>query len=152
MMYFIDGSSEIEVDPYWTYFLLVSKSEKITVGFATTYQFYQNALTMRNRISQYFILPPFQKIGLGKIILSEIYQNSMADTRCIEITIEDPSDDFLCMRNLYDIRFLLNQSHFKEFKTHPKITNFNYKSFKLSKQEKDDIHRLYKFTLNRVQI
>jgi histone acetyltransferase 1 len=76
-MLFIDGLSFIELDPYWTYYILYKKSyissvkehAYSVVGYATTYEFWKNEEECRTRISQFLILPPYQKQGFGTILL-----------------------------------------------------------------------------------
>lgn len=78
LMFFIDGLSFIEVDPYWTYYILYKKSQcpatKIfaysIMGYATTYEFWEHGDSeCRTRISQFLILPPFQSKGFGTELL-----------------------------------------------------------------------------------
>ena len=78
LLFFIDGLSYIELDPYWTYYILYRRSRLESIkedaysvmGYATTYEFWkQEAKECRTRISQFFILPPNQRRGLGTELL-----------------------------------------------------------------------------------
>lgn len=75
-MFFINGSSFIHLDSHWIYYL-VYKIVKcndgrtyILQGYATTYEFWNNKPKYITRISQFLILPIYQKQGLGKDLLS----------------------------------------------------------------------------------
>jgi len=78
LLLFIDGLSFIELDQYWTYYILYKKKFLPAlkayiypvVGYATTYEFWKpKADECRTRISQFLILPPFQKLGFGTHLL-----------------------------------------------------------------------------------
>lgn len=57
---------------------------------------------MRYRISQFLILPPFQRQGHGTRFLEAIYNNRPKNT--LEICVEDPSDEFQMLRDRLDLR------------------------------------------------
>lgn len=59
---------------------------------------------MRPRISQMMILPPFQKLGIGAKFIETIYQYFIGDSKVIDITVEDPSDEFQRIRNYVDAK------------------------------------------------
>ena len=122
------------------------------IGYATTYDFYQTSIKFRSRISQFLVLPPYQNKGIGKKILNAIYGSYIGRNDCIEITVEDPSDDFMCMRNLYDARLLMNEGYFEEFKQHEIITSSNIQKYKLSKEKREQIHMKLKLTHNRIDM
>jgi GNAT superfamily N-acetyltransferase len=50
--------------------------------------------TYKLRISQFLVLPTQQRLGVGSTLLEQMYKFYLADKRCTEITVEDPSDDF----------------------------------------------------------
>ena len=149
-VFFIDGASFIDVDDHWKYQILVCKNPRAIVGFATTYQLELNNGSTATRISQFLILPPFQKRGLGKVLLEAIYEVAMKDKLCSEITVEDPSDDFQNMRDSFDIRLILSKGYFKAFKKREPITKDNFCDFTLSKSEVKEICKILKLTKSRV--
>ena len=75
---YIDGLSFIQVDPYWSYYLLykvtfnyeTSNFIYSIAGYATVYDFWKERKGKYNsRIGQFLILPPYQTKGLGKELL-----------------------------------------------------------------------------------
>lgn len=75
-----------------------------TAGYTTIYLYYAYPQHRRPRISQMLILPPFQGIGIGAKMLEVIYNKFKNDPNVIDITVEDPSDDFRRIRNYVDAK------------------------------------------------
>ncbi len=78
LLFFIDGLSYIELDPFWTYYILYkrARSKEVqedvysVVGYATTYEFWKQSVQQcRTRISQFLILPSYQRQGFGTALL-----------------------------------------------------------------------------------
>ena len=88
--FYIDGASYIEHTDFWDYFILYRKEKVYSsivaknlifflidfqagtytiCGFCTIYNFYLNFEKRRTRISQFIILPPFQRKGHGSALL-----------------------------------------------------------------------------------
>ncbi|KIX92599.1 uncharacterized protein Z520_11628 [Fonsecaea multimorphosa CBS 102226] len=97
------------------------------VGYATTYRFYKfqkppkdhtlfsfppsetitpNTLPSRLRISQFLITPPYQSSGHGSALYQAIYDEVMADPTVLELTVEDPSEEFDKLRDMNDFDVL----------------------------------------------
>ncbi|EHY58182.1 histone acetyltransferase 1 [Exophiala dermatitidis] len=96
------------------------------VGYATTYRFYKfpkrgpqpenltpfsfppseeitpTKLPSRLRISQFLITPPYQQHGHGSALYQAIYDEVLADPTIVEMTVEDPSEEFDKLRDLND--------------------------------------------------
>ncbi|EXJ89521.1 hypothetical protein A1O3_02588 [Capronia epimyces CBS 606.96] len=96
------------------------------VGYATTYRFYKfqktgperedvtpfsfppseeitpTKLSSRLRISQFLITPPYQQHGHGSALYQAIYDEVLADPTIVEMTVEDPSEEFDKLRDLND--------------------------------------------------
>jgi histone acetyltransferase 1 len=70
----------------------------------------------RLRISQFVILPPFQRAGHGGRLYDIILQNAREDPKVQEISVEDPSEVFEDLRDRRDLKFLEGRSVFKEMK------------------------------------
>jgi len=72
LLFFINGASFIEEDHNWRIYLLYKKEGgvHILVGFTTIYAFFREIKTCRYRISQFLILPPYQRKGLGMHLIS----------------------------------------------------------------------------------
>ncbi|CAG2101444.1 unnamed protein product [Medioppia subpectinata] len=121
LWWLIDAASYIDVDDErWQYFILYEKtsanSSSLTnghsaaddnsiycfAGYATVYRYYAYPQRIRPRISQFLILPPFQKCGLGTKLLDTIYGFYIKDSNVYDITVEDPSDNFTRVRDFVD--------------------------------------------------
>jgi histone acetyltransferase 1 len=100
------------------------------VGYATTYRFYKfqkpaeghipisfpfsesitpNKLSSRLRISQFLVTPPYQSSGHGSALYQAIYDEAMADPTILELTVEDPSEEFDKLRDMNDYETLRPQ-------------------------------------------
>ncbi|EXJ95467.1 hypothetical protein A1O1_00589 [Capronia coronata CBS 617.96] len=106
------------------------------VGYATTYRFFKfqkptaqrdqlasfpfplseeitpTKLTSRLRISQFLITPPYQQHGHGSALYQAVYDEVLADPTIVEMTVEDPSEEFDKLRDLNDFDRL--EPQFKE--------------------------------------
>eukprot|EP00188_Purpureofilum_apyrenoidigerum_P003767 Plantae.Rhodophyta-Purpureofilum_apyrenoidigerum.ctg40208.p1 GENE.Plantae.Rhodophyta-Purpureofilum_apyrenoidigerum.ctg40208~~Plantae.Rhodophyta-Purpureofilum_apyrenoidigerum.ctg40208.p1 ORF type:complete len:402 (-),score=105.46 Plantae.Rhodophyta-Purpureofilum_apyrenoidigerum.ctg40208:210-1415(-) len=125
----IDGASYIDAeDPKWEVFMIfeeISKTNFYFVGYATIYPFIgiqdrsmKKGFFERIRISQVLILPTYQKQGHGSKLLQVIYEDC-ASRKCLEITVEDPSEGFRILRDCLDLeacvkRNLLSDVQFAE--------------------------------------
>lgn len=58
------------------------------------------------------ILPPFQGMGIGAQAIEAIYNKFKNDPKVVDITVEDPSDDFRRVRNYVDAKLCLNLPQF----------------------------------------
>lgn len=72
------------------------------------YVFRLSTLKERHRISQVFILPPYQKSGHGKELIDTVYNISLHDPKCFEITTEIPSFEYQCLRDYKELEMILN--------------------------------------------
>eukprot|EP01080_Neovahlkampfia_damariscottae_P000317 gene317-6731_t len=107
-LFFIQGASYINnEDSKWKIFLIFEKIKDIQVynivGYCTVYPFYGYPDRTRLRISQFIILPPFQKQGHGSKLLKSIY-NYAKQINSIDVCVEDPSDDFQSLRDKIDFQ------------------------------------------------
>lgn len=90
-MFYIDGVSFVfeEVDT-WIYYIVYKKGKEggkmNFVGMLSKYVFRLSTVKERHRISQVFILPPYQKSGHGKELIDVVYAISLNDPKCFEIT------------------------------------------------------------------
>lgn len=117
IMFYIDAASYIDVDDSnWRFFLIFEKfkdsdgSDRYAIaGYATVYQYYAYPANTRPRISQFLTLPPFQKRGLGSRLLNAIYKTYLKNDKVVDITVEDPSDDFVRLRDFVDTKNCLAQ-------------------------------------------
>ncbi|KAF5274577.1 hypothetical protein FQA39_LY07189 [Lamprigera yunnana] len=123
IVWFIDAASQIDVeDPNWMFFYVYetrespssSTSGTYPVGFGTTYKFFHFPDKIRIRISQFFIIPPCQGIGLGTFLLKNIYKVIIDMPNVIDITVEDPCPEFTRLRDFLDCQLLMNLNSFQE--------------------------------------
>ncbi len=70
-------------------------------------------LPSRERLSQFLILPPFQKEGHGQELYSAMYTTLIAPPNIREFTVEDPNEAFDDLRDLCDLLHL--RAHDPEF-------------------------------------
>jgi histone acetyltransferase 1 len=91
-----------------------NESDKITweiVGFSTYYPFFHYPDKIRMRIryfliimnSQILILPPHQRSGHGKELYTFMYQSFRYNPLVVDITVEDPNDQFQDLRDRCDV-------------------------------------------------
>lgn len=88
------------------------RTQYATVGYSTVYKYYAYPQNIRPRISQMFVLPPFQGSGIGAQLIETIYNKFKGDANVVDITVEDPSDDFRRVRNYVDAKLCLNLPEF----------------------------------------
>nr|CAG4645540.1 EOG090X06NC [Lynceus sp. MCZ IZ 141354] len=121
LLWYIDAASFIdEDDSKWCFFLLFEKfnlngdSHYGICGYATVYNYYAYPNLIRPRISQFLVLPPFQKIGLGANLLNALYAKYVGESDVLDITVEDPSDDFIRLRDFVDVKNCLPLKSFQQ--------------------------------------
>lgn len=110
LLFFIDAASSIDAeDPCWEFLLCTLTDEQNKtriVGLATVYAFYVYPDQRRFRLSQAFVLPSEQGKGIGSAIVEAVF--SVAKERhVVDITLEDPTDDFRRLRDRRDLRDML---------------------------------------------
>lgn len=112
LLFFIDAASSIDQeDPLWFIHTAVrtcpKTGESRVVAFATLYNFFAYPDRTRTRLSQIFVLPPYQGLGIGYRLVESVNAQCAADPECLELTYEDPTDDLNRIRDLLDCRRLL---------------------------------------------
>lgn len=101
LFFYIESASFIEEDSSWSYFFLYEVVRKFKndppsyrlIGFCTTYEL-DEGRGVTNRISQFLILPAYQKQGFGKSLVEGIYRHFIDDKNCHEISVEKPTKAF----------------------------------------------------------
>ncbi|KAH9494842.1 histone acetyltransferase 1 [Bulinus truncatus] len=109
--FYIDAASYIDADDeQWDYFLIFEKYKDggeqryASAGYMTVYNFYAYPSRIRPRISQVLVLPPFQKMGLGARMIQTFYNICYNRPEVLDITVEDPSENFQRVRDYVDAR------------------------------------------------
>ncbi|CAI9719858.1 histone acetyltransferase type B catalytic subunit-like [Octopus vulgaris] len=120
LLFFIDAASYIDIDDdRWTFYLLFEKYQQngcvcyAVVGYMTVYNYYAYLEKIRPRISQVLILPPFQKLGHGAKLLQTFYNDTYERPEVLDITVEDPSENFQRLRDFVDVRNCMKLSSYK---------------------------------------
>lgn len=55
-------------------------------GYATVYLYFAYPNKTRPRISQFLVLPPYQRLGLGAELLNVVYRSYLKDPNILDIT------------------------------------------------------------------
>ncbi|KAK6183635.1 hypothetical protein SNE40_011071 [Patella caerulea] len=120
LLFFIDAASYIDVDDdRWNYYLLFEKYKSdgntmyAIAGYMTVYNYYAYPNKTRPRISQVLILPPFQRQGHGAQILQTFYNTCYDRDDVMDITVEDPSENFQRLRDYVDVKNAEKLDHFQ---------------------------------------
>lgn len=110
-LFFIEGASYIQDDEqnweFYTIFERVQGAEGDAyhfVGYTSLYRFWCWPGKTRLRLSQFLILPPYQKQKHGAELYDTVYAHMLNDTSVCELTIEDPSEAFDGLRDACDLR------------------------------------------------
>jgi len=120
IMWYIDAASFIDPDDEkWKFFVMFEKyktsdgqTSYAFVGYATVYNFYCYPENIRPRVAQMIILPPYQRQGLAVELLSTVYSHYRTMRNVVEITVEDPSDNFEVLRDFVDARDCMKLTSF----------------------------------------
>ena len=117
--FFIDAASFIPIETnFWGYFLVIENLDDTndknenwkTLGFSSYKNFHIELYKYFTMISQFFILPPNQRKGLGTFLLENIYKYLFKeDKSCLEIMTEDPSIEFILMRDYTICKIITNE-------------------------------------------
>ena len=127
LVYFIETSCFVDTsDPAWTYYLLYEKKKKntmcgsenecewryATIGYVSVYNFYAYPDKTRSRISQVMIFPHYERAGHGAAMLEAVYRDVCREPRIADITAEDPSADFVRIRDYTTTKMCLTLASF----------------------------------------
>lgn len=122
IMWFIESANMIDYeDPKWDFFIIferynptmesdphalaVSTEDRYYfAGYATVYRYFAYPNKTRPRVSQMLILPPYRRNGLGTTLLQSIYDFYKNQPATLDITTEDPDEDFIAMRDYLDCK------------------------------------------------
>ncbi|WFC98345.1 histone acetyltransferase [Malassezia yamatoensis] len=109
-LFYIEGASYIQNDEekweFYTIFERVSTSDGEAfhfVGFTSLYRFWCWPGKTRLRLSQFLILPPYQRQAHGTELYNTVYDRMLADDDVCELAVEDPSEAFDGLRDACDL-------------------------------------------------
>lgn len=95
LTFFIDAASKVEVSPFWHYFLLYDNENGHIAGFVLFYQAHQSMDRIRSKIALFFVVPTYQKQGLGSKMYEAILNHCINDMpKCYQLIVEDAADSF----------------------------------------------------------
>lgn len=118
VLLFVDASSYIDDDDdSWVMYCTFSHSSSGTsryslVSFATMYPFLMFPDKQRYRVSQMLVMPYIQRGGHGGALLRTIYDEALANDNIYDVTIEEPSDAFVTLRDTTDVKLCLSKGLF----------------------------------------
>ncbi|KAJ8036620.1 Histone acetyltransferase type B catalytic subunit [Holothuria leucospilota] len=156
LWWYIDAASYIDVDDdKWMYYTILEKfpsngaKQYAFVGYGTVYRYYAYPDKVRPRISQVLILPPFQKQGLGVTFLRAINNNIQNDGQVLDITVEDPSEDFVRIRDFIDCQDCSSLPAFSKEKLKggfsPEMEKEAQFKFKINKKQARRVYEILKW-------
>lgn len=176
IFWYIDASSRIDHDERWRFFVVFEKfhngdgeTRYASAGYASVYQYFHYPDKIRPRVSQFLILPPFQRKGIGSKLLNKIYEHYRDQEKVCDITVEDASEDFQRLRNTVDSRLLKDLPAFSSdnlkkgfstemalqaktnFKINPKQSRIIYEILRLgaTKTENAEEYRAYRLDVKK---
>ncbi|KAH9627030.1 hypothetical protein KSS87_023718 [Heliosperma pusillum] len=106
----VDGSNPIDVtDSNWEMYIIVQKTtdqqgDNATklLGFAASYRFFHYPDSLRLRLSQILVLPPYQQKGYGRRLL-ELLNHVTVSENVYDLTVEEPVDSLQHIRYYIDV-------------------------------------------------
>ncbi|EIN08019.1 histone acetyltransferase type B catalytic subunit [Punctularia strigosozonata HHB-11173 SS5] len=123
LLYIEAGSYINEEEDGWEFVVLYEKRKSRSqpgsftyhfAGYSSLYQFYYYPDRLRLRLSQFVILPPYQRHGHGSELYKSIYEYVLRSPHFAELTVEDPAEAFEDLRDRSDLRMLLAHQKFME--------------------------------------
>jgi len=123
LLYIEAGSYISEEEDQWEFVVLYEKRKRRNApdiatyhfaGYSSLYNFYHFPEKVRLRLSQFVILPPYQRQGHGSALFTAIYQHVLSQPHIAELTVEDPAEAFEDLRDRNDLAMLLSNQQFME--------------------------------------
>lgn len=119
LLYIEAGSYINDGEEGWEFVVLYEKRKRTDgiptyhfVGYSSLYNFYCFPERVRLRLSQFVILPPYQRQGHGSELYKAIYHYVLSRPAVSELTVEDPAEAFEDLRDRNDLRMLLTHEQF----------------------------------------
>ena len=158
--FFIDAASFIPVETnFWGYFLIVENIDNNknwkTLGICSYKNFHIELNKYFTMLSQFMIFPPYQRKGIGTFLLEHIYKYLFnEDKECLEIMTEDPSIEFILMRDYTICKIITNEKLIDELinliKERVIESKEVFDKFKLEKEEIKNISKKVKLQENLI--
>ncbi|KAK9803003.1 hypothetical protein WJX73_009126 [Symbiochloris irregularis] len=107
LLFFVDGASLLDcTEPDWILLLATRKDPQgfeQVVGFTTLATFYGHPHSQRIRVSQVLVLPPYQRQGIGQLLLQAAFKVA-DDSNAVEVAFEDPTDQLQRLRQCVELK------------------------------------------------
>ncbi|XP_013395370.1 histone acetyltransferase type B catalytic subunit [Lingula anatina] len=122
LLWYIDAASYIDVDDdRWVFYLIFEKYHSVThsqqmyaiAGYMTAYSYYAYPANTRPRMSQVLVLPPFQRMGHCARLIQTFYNDVVPRPEVLDVTVEDPSENFQKVRDFVDAKNCLKLDTFQ---------------------------------------
>ncbi|MES1904568.1 MAG: histone acetyltransferase 1 [Paramarteilia canceri] len=141
---FIEDASHIDFnDKNWeSYIIYFDDKEGFAsiAGFMSVFNFFAFPNKKRKRISQFIILPEYQRIGLGTELLKIFYKRCQSDDWTQDFTVEEPNSEFTQLRDKLDFSLISKDQNLPV----GRLTDFLQYLEKEYKYEKAQALKLYK--------
>ena len=132
-LWYIDAAQYTDNDdPRWNHYFVYEASRSLEgkgtqyalAGYCSVCNFYCYPEHIRPRIAQLMLLPQYRRAGNGAKFLQSIYDDLKVNEKIKDITVEDPADEFIHLRDYVDC---LNCSKLQEFSPDNLIKGFSDK-------------------------
>lgn len=158
ILWYIDAASFIDTDDEkWNFYFLFEKKKGALnpiysiAGYMTVYHYYAYPNKFRPRISQMLILPPFQRRGHGVRLLEAVNKQYLGNLDAIDITVEDPSDDFVRCRDYIDCKNCIGLDIFSKEKLlngyDKEMHKVALEKFKISKPQSRRVYEILRLRI-----
>nr|CAG4637028.1 EOG090X06NC [Ceriodaphnia reticulata]SVE72949.1 EOG090X06NC [Ceriodaphnia reticulata] len=161
LLWYVDAASFIDVDDdRWRFYLIFEKypceggHRYAICGYATVYLYFAYPNKTRPRISQFLVLPPFQRLGLGAELLNVIYRSFLKDSNILDITVEDPSDEFVRIRDFVDAKNCQKLASFSKDKLqqgfNAEMVEEAQRELKINKKQARRVYEILRFQATNI--
>uniref|UniRef100_A0A0N4UAD9 Histone acetyltransferase type B catalytic subunit n=1 Tax=Dracunculus medinensis TaxID=318479 RepID=A0A0N4UAD9_DRAME len=112
-LWYIEGAEYTDNDDSrWNHYFVYEAIKRpddigyryILAGYSSVVNFYCHPFMVRTRIAQFLVLPQYRGKGNGSRFLQSIYNDLISRKEVKDVTVEDPSDKFMFMRDFIDCR------------------------------------------------
>ncbi|MCQ2820360.1 MAG: histone acetyltransferase type B catalytic subunit [archaeon] len=118
LKFFIINASNIPLATHWWnyYFVIENQgSNWITLAYCSSKNFHLELEKYITMLSQFLVIPTFQRQGLGKFLLRTMYDILIEDKCCTEITTEDPCIEFILLRDVVISEMILEKKYVDDY-------------------------------------
>lgn len=109
-VFFIETADSVDfTDERWEILILyhIKDNNMYYAGYTTLFRFHNPIHGSKMRICQALVLPPYQRRGLGRLMLTRVYELARTDANIVEVTVEDPCEGFRSLRDIVDVQWAM---------------------------------------------